>query len=265
MSGRCATRWPLLLVHGCHCRDDGPAGPRGAWGDIPTQLARRGARVYFSGHDAWGSVEDNAATIVRALRRVVEAEGCEKVNLIAHSKGGLDCRYLLSHLRMAPRVASLSTVATPHHGLRMMDLLCRLPDPLYRTVAAGVDAYARHLGDRSPDFHAVSRRFTTEGCAALNRMLPDADGVLYQSFSCACGWPPRDLVFAAPHLLLGLCDGANDGLVPVGSTRWGSSHRHLRHSLSHAEVIDLRGGRAARARAVGFYLALTADLKRRGF
>ena len=39
--------------------------------------------------------------------------GCEKVNIIAHSKGGLDSRYMITHLGLADKVASLTTVATP--------------------------------------------------------------------------------------------------------------------------------------------------------
>jgi triacylglycerol esterase/lipase EstA (alpha/beta hydrolase family) len=50
-----------------------------------------------------------------------------KVHIIAHSMAGLDARYLLSHnlqsLANPGRVASLSTVATPHCGSPVADLL----------------------------------------------------------------------------------------------------------------------------------------------
>ena len=39
-----------------------------------------------------------------------------KVNIIAHSLGGLDARQMLTHLGMGSRVASLTTVGTPHRG-----------------------------------------------------------------------------------------------------------------------------------------------------
>ena len=45
----------------------------------------------------------------------------EPVNVIAHSMGGLDARYMITHLGMAEQVRSLTTVATPHHGTFVAD------------------------------------------------------------------------------------------------------------------------------------------------
>ena len=43
------------------------------------------------------------------------------VNLVAHSMGGLDARYLITHLNMAEQVRSLTTVSTPHRGTYLVD------------------------------------------------------------------------------------------------------------------------------------------------
>src|SRR5207245_6473457 len=45
----------------------------------------------------------------------------EPVNLIAHSMGGLDARYMITHLGMAEHVRSLTTVSTPHRGTYLVD------------------------------------------------------------------------------------------------------------------------------------------------
>lgn len=41
---------------------------------------------------------------------MTEETGCEKVNIIAHSKGGLDSRYAISRLGMDQYTASLTTI-----------------------------------------------------------------------------------------------------------------------------------------------------------
>ena len=59
------------------------------------------------------------------ILQILEAEQCEKVNIIGHSKGGLDARYAISCLEMEGKVASLTTIGTPHGGCKMVDHLLR--------------------------------------------------------------------------------------------------------------------------------------------
>ena len=87
--------------------------------------------------------------------------GCGKVNIIAHSKGGLDARYAISKLGMAPYVASLTTMNTPHRGCRFVDYACGLPEGLYRLVASCFDRTFLRLGDRNPDFYTATHQFST--------------------------------------------------------------------------------------------------------
>ena len=47
----------------------------------------------------------------------------EKVNLIGHSKGGLDCRAALADPQAKAHVASLTTINTPHRGCEFADYL----------------------------------------------------------------------------------------------------------------------------------------------
>ena len=54
--------------------------------------------------------------IKKKILEVIEKTGCEKVNIIAHSKGGLDSRYAISILGMDKYTASLTTISTPHRG-----------------------------------------------------------------------------------------------------------------------------------------------------
>lgn len=47
------------------------------------------------------------------ILRIIEESGCQKVNIIAHSKGGLESRYAITHLGLSSCVASLTTINTP--------------------------------------------------------------------------------------------------------------------------------------------------------
>ncbi len=115
----CATRYPLLLVHGVFFRDNPVLN---YWGRIPKDLEANGAQVYYGNHQSALSVEKSAQELVERIGRIVAETGCEKVNIIAHSKGGLDCRYALEHWNLAPMVASLTTINTPPPGLHLRGL-----------------------------------------------------------------------------------------------------------------------------------------------
>ena len=127
----CRTRYPLLLVHGVGFRDFHYFN---YWGRIPRELKRNGAQVYYGHQEAWGTVEDNAEILRRKIFSICQETGAKKVNIIAHSKGGLDARYLISRLSMAPFVAALTTINTPHRGSALVEWLMKLPDGIYRLV-----------------------------------------------------------------------------------------------------------------------------------
>jgi triacylglycerol lipase len=65
------------------------------------------------------SIVDRAQELDRALSARVYGRG---VNQMAHSMGGLDCRYLISKVRPEEYTPlSLTTISTPHHGSPFMD------------------------------------------------------------------------------------------------------------------------------------------------
>ncbi len=81
----CRTHYPLVLVHRVFFRDRKYFN---YWGRIPGELIRNGATVYYGGQQSAASTENAAKEL-----RIVEETGCGKVNIIAHSKGGLEARW----------------------------------------------------------------------------------------------------------------------------------------------------------------------------
>ena len=76
---------------------------------VPARLTRVGAKVYAFRVQPTASIAERASE----LARVVQSLDAKKVNIIAHSMGGLDARYAISCLQLASKVASLTTIATP--------------------------------------------------------------------------------------------------------------------------------------------------------
>ena len=107
------TRYPLLLVHGFAMKD---TFFMRSFGRIDRILRIQGHQVFTSKIDAVGNVESNAQQLKEEIDRICAETGAEKVNIIAHSKGGLDAKYMIQHLGMADRVASLTTLCTPFKG-----------------------------------------------------------------------------------------------------------------------------------------------------
>lgn len=270
MTGQsCATRYPILMVHGTGFRDGKHLS---YWGRIPEVLRGEGAEVFFGGQDGWATVEENAKTLAVRVDEVLAETGSEKVHLIAHSKGGLDARCLASSLGYGEKLASLTTVSTPHHGSRTMDALYRMPKWLFRAGAFFVNAFYRLSGDKNPDFYTVCRQFTTAWAEEFNRSNPDVPGILCQSYAgVMSGWR-SDVFMWWQNLIIGLVEGENDGLVTVESARWanfgGVWRGANRRGLSHIDEVDFRR-RALKRRGetvepAAFYVTLVSKLRERG-
>ncbi|MBQ7980101.1 MAG: triacylglycerol lipase, partial [Oscillospiraceae bacterium] len=154
----CKTKYPILLVHGLGFRDWRYFN---YWGRIPRELIRNGATIFYGHQEACATVVTNAEHIRKKVLEIIEETGCEKVNIIAHSKGGLDSRYAIAKCGIEDYVATLTTVGTPHHGSQVTDLANKLPDGLYRKVADFMDKRYRKFGDENPDFYTACHQFNS--------------------------------------------------------------------------------------------------------
>lgn len=263
----CATKYPILLVHGVFFRDFEHLN---YWGRIPKELEANGATIYYGNHNSAAAVDDSAGELEQRVRQIIEETGCEKVNVIAHSKGGLDMRTALAKNGLAPYVASLTTINTPHRGCEFADyLLEKMPDKQEEMVAAAYNKAAAKLGDTNPDFLAAVYDLTSEKCEQRNEVVKDQPGVYYQSFGSKLNNPlsgrfPLNMTY----YLVKYFDGPNDGLVGEKSFPWGSSYRFLtvqgKRGISHGDMIDLNRENFEGFDVREFYVELVADLKKRG-
>jgi triacylglycerol lipase len=207
---RRAPRHPVVLAHGILGFDEIRIGrARHAYfRGVAERLERDGLTVHRCRVAKLASVADRAADLAAFVR----ALPARRVNIVAHSMGGLDARYALARLGLAGKVASLVTVGSPHLGTPLAD------------AGAGLARRARvwtaleRMGLRAEALHDL----TTARMAEFNRAVPDAQGVLYGS---VVGAPPRRRevtpLLVPTWLWLDRAAGANDGMVPAASQRWG--------------------------------------------
>jgi triacylglycerol lipase len=191
------------------------------------------------------------------------------VNILAHSRGGLEARYVIHSLGMAGRVASLTTISTPHRGARAMNVALRYPGWLYRFAAFLVNSCCRMTGDTNPDFYTGSRQLSEKWCRIFNRENPDSPAVYYQSYASMLRYFFGDPAYLLTYVLVKVYDGDNDGLCPVESARWTNFRGVVTtrgcFGISHGGIIDLYRVNYKGVDIPGFYLTIVRELAEKGF
>jgi triacylglycerol lipase len=234
------TKYPIVLAHGLLGFDE-LFGVLEYWYGIPGELRERGATVYVTQVSQFNSSSVRGEQLLDQVETIVAITGKPKVNLIGHSQGGLDVRYVAS---VRPDlVASVTTVATPHKGADLADFLdANLENGSFTREAT--EALAGFLGDviallsggAGPnEVEAGLAQLTVAGTAAFNAAHPQgvpatscgegaaaANGIRFYSWS---GTGVLTNAFDVSDALLGVTslfyDEANDGLVGRCSSHFG--------------------------------------------
>lgn len=178
---------------------------------IKTHLESNGFRVFHPNQDFAGGVDLRAQQLADRVNETLAETGAAKVHIVGHSMGGLDARHMIVDKGMAEKVASLTTIGTPHLGTILADQVIghggfMLMD-LLRPVL-NLDGF----GD-----------LTVAACESFNRRAEDSEArnkVVYRTYASA-----EDLlqVFAPlgpSWIFIRDHEGRNDGLVPFKSQQW---------------------------------------------
>lgn len=255
------TEYPILLVHGIALKDGRIIK---AFGKIEKKLKEQGYCVYVGKHDGFGTIENNAAQLKEQIKDVLAKENAEKVNLIAHSKGGLDCKYLIRELGMEDKVASLTTLCTPHKGSPVASKIMKLPKFMLKFVAFWVNFWYRIFGDKHPDAYEVCKQLQQHDDA---ESLPFSDKVYCQSFSTTIKKVRDDFVMGIPLVFSRYCEKSEtDGLVPLDSTKFENYRGNcMPDSVSHSQIVDFMVRKKKREKIYSFYYAICRELADMGF
>lgn len=244
--------YPIVFVHGFSGFNS--LGPLEYFFRVLDSLHEEGETLIFApAIPAYNSIEARAEVLAAQIDQILAETGATKVHLIAHSQGGLDSRHVISTLGYADRVATLTTVATPHRGTPLADYVLRLPedtlDPVARTLAwmiGALDDPESSGGDDDnwrQDMDASATSLATYNMQAYNDSHPDDPRVPIFSYVGVSNlqkandicehsdWGRLRRVDILDPLLLGssaVLSGwdpfdriPNDGIVPSASMVWG--------------------------------------------
>jgi triacylglycerol lipase len=243
------------LAHGFLGFDELLGGVVQYWHGIPDALADGGAEVYVLTTSVVNSSEVRGELIIDQLEELSAITGHSKFNLIGHSQGGLDSRYVAA---VRPDlVASVTTVASPHKGTGIGDLassgiLASLGEAAITLIAELLVLLG--APDGPIDFDAAFEHFSTTGIVSFNNAYPAAlpggcgegskvvNGIRYYSWS-GTGvltniLDPLDALFGITSLFVG---EANDGLVGRCSSHLGDVIRD-NYFQNHLDEVNLMFG-----------------------
>lgn len=258
-----STKYPIVLVHGLMLKDYRSFK---AFGRIEQFLRSCGYRVCTSNTDGVGSIESNALQLKCQIKTILRKTGAEKVNIIAHSKGGLDSRYMIDHLGMGRYVASVTFLCTPHYGSEIATKLYALPSPIRGGIASGINLWYKITGDKKPDVLTVCRQLRRNDSGVLPKGSR-YDGIYLQSYSTVLEKSRNDFIMGIPLIFSKRFEkGSSDGLVSENSCRFGEyKGRCIDGSVSHTQIVDLLVRRKKREKVFDFYLSLCRELEKMGF
>jgi triacylglycerol lipase len=243
--------YPIILMHGFGGFRD--LGSLGYFFHVQNQLAATGETVYVSQAPVFDSSDARGEVVAGFVDTILATTGAAKVNLIAHSQGGLDAR-VVARLRPG-RVASVTTISTPHLGTGLADLVVNDIGSLTPEVAAQfLDLLGAQLyGQGEVRARAGIEVLTHAGASRFNARVTDLPSTRYYSLAGRSALVPstapecapsdgdptqlvllwRDTtdainpVFAPLGAVIGWKEGSasmpapNDGVVSVASSRWG--------------------------------------------
>jgi hypothetical protein len=225
-----STKPVLVFVHGLHGKAPNWWGPTSYYGtnDMYAKAYASGYRTAFVSLDdeadgPASSMWTNGETLNRQLDVILGYYGVSSVNIIAHSKGGVDTNSALVHYGASSKIQKIVTLSSPHHGSQLADLayswwagwlaslLGQRDDGTY-TMQTGYMSYFRSVTDDRPEYNNV--RFYTSG------------GTHHGPWFSAM-W------FGGAYL-----PGDNDGVVTVASSHHPQQYSRLftRSNLNHDNI-----------------------------
>lgn len=244
------TKYPVVLMHGFGLLAFLARG--GHLHEEAMDLRLRGITAYAPNISPYNVIPQRAATWKDRIEVILKETGAEKVNLIAHSMGGLDARYLISRMDMAPRVATLTTISTPHRGSSLAQMALKQPERIRELVRSAANWVGEQVIESEADFNAAVESLTPESLTGhFNEDVPDADGVVYQSYAGSAGKGTLNSInpiFRPMNSWLYSKEGVNDGIVSVASAQWGTFMGEIEADHMQQIGIDVLAGSSFRSK-----------------
>ena len=257
------TKYPIILAHGILLKEKGIFFRSFSY--IKKHLTAAGYRVYIAQTDGIGTIENNAAQLKKEIQEILEKEKTEKINIIGHSKGGLDSIYMLENLDMGDKVASLTTLCTPHQGSPVATTLLKMPKIFLYPLAFFYNVFYKCLKDENPDIIAVLKQLQVRETPFAEHLKCE-EGYC-QSYSLVMEKAGDEFLMSVPFIMSKRYEKEDtDGMVSHTSAQFGEYKGVcLEESFSHHAIVCFAIGKKKREKVFAFYDDLCKDLAERGY
>ncbi len=173
------TKHPIILVPGIFAFDS--IASIDYWYQIPAKLEKQGAQVHVAKINAFDNSAMRGETLIAQMEEIIAASGGQvaKFNIMGHSQGGMTARYVLA--ARPDLVASVTTMATPHTGSPIADVVTDIAPPasiqgvLFEVFANAVGNLVNLMSDNKKDksdIYAMLGEFNAQGAAQFNATYP---------------------------------------------------------------------------------------------
>lgn len=267
------TKYPIVLAHGLGGFTK-LFGVIDYFNGIPQDLTKNGAKVYVTKTSSLNDTEVRGEQLLQQVKTIIAITGSPKVNLIGHSHGGVDVRYVAG---VAPElVSTVTAVSSPEQGSKMADWVVKqivdgsakdgLPAGQFNTASTIVLKFFELIGAiedvgsgiplnqlQQQDSWSAVNALTTNYAVNFNKKFPAAmptsycgyakdyvvNNVRYYSFS---GVQPVTTLIDPTDTIMGLTSlsfngDANDGLVSRCSSRLGEVVRDD-YKMNHLDSVN---------------------------
>lgn len=248
------TRNPVVLCHGLFGFDKisyerFPNLHIHYWHGVADALRKLGTEVVVAKVAKSGSISMRAQQLHEIIEKTLPGR---EVNLIGHSMGGLDGRYLASRIpNKTYTIGSLTTVSTPHHGSPFMDW-CRDRLKVCKMVS---DSSVEQPQETRDLFEKLAQYIDAPAYANLtteylrdhfNPATPNNPDVSYFSYNAYLDNMNLFSTLHFPWSIINEKGGRNDGLVTLDSGKWGqlveTVQAHHFDLVSRFRVLNSVGG-----------------------
>lgn len=265
----CKTKYPIVLAHGMGAQYEIAWGITQYWNDIPDELRDHGASVYVTSVNSMDSTISKATSWKRQVLEILATSRAAKINVIGHSHGSIYSRYAITNMGLAPYVASHTSIAGPHRGSAIAELVLKLIEGnVGEDIFNGFFKFI--MSDKNTDTVSNLKDLTRSYMInVFNPNVPNQAGIYYQSYAYRILTIVGSGIFLPTWPILKSYEGDNDGLVSTTSAQWGRFRGVFSGAwwagVNHIACVDMLFGITPGFDAPAHFVTIVKDLKNMGF
>lgn len=218
--------FPVLLIHGYNST----ASVWEEWDKLLNDSQIPHKAITFPQNDECGSVKDHAFQLQKIIDDYKKKMNSNKINIVAHSKGGLDTRLYLSNNVANDGVANFIMIGTPNKGSTFKDKFfdvdkCRPAASDLKTTSDIAQSVESEKHNPHTTYYTIAGKWLHDFIpfTLIDRNCPDTN----------IDW------LTAQYVGKSLINGPSDGLVPLWSSEIKKEYKPLGETDNcHTQLLN---------------------------